>query len=421
MLANYLQIFNSKLNTMKTSISITLDKRRKKKDGTFPIVLLLVHFSKTTTIHTGYSVLEKDWDDEKRCIKKSFKGIESVPRLNNLIDKQKSEAVDVITKLHDKKELFKYSVRELKMIILPKEFSKITLFIYLEKYIQSMIELNKIGNARVYKTLLTSLKKMLRNKDVLLSEINYDFIKRFEIDYLSRGNSVNGLAVYLKTLRALFNKAIKEKLLEKENYPFDGYTIKTIETSKRSISIDAIKRIIELKLEKHDPLYQARNFFLASFYLMGISFIDLAMLKIENIIDGRIKYIRRKTHKPYDVKISENLSLILDVYINGKKKHEYIFPIIKSDSIQDQYRDVILCRNEYNKSLQKLAIECNIDEHLTSYVSRHSFATILKYNNVPITAISEMLGHSTIKTTQVYLNTLPSDVLDNYNEIITKI
>ncbi|MBK7958941.1 MAG: hypothetical protein IPK03_13090 [Bacteroidetes bacterium] len=91
---------------MNTSISISLDIRRRKKDGTFPIVLLLIHYSKPLTIHTGYSVAEKDWDNKKRCIKKSFKGLESVTRLNNLIDKQKSEALDIIMKLDEKKNSF---------------------------------------------------------------------------------------------------------------------------------------------------------------------------------------------------------------------------------------------------------------------------------------------------------------------------
>lgn len=406
---------------MKTSVTISLDKRKMKKDGTYPLVLLLVHHSKPLNISTGYSISESDWDQNKREVKKSYKGIESVTRLNNLLGKKKSAALEIITKLEEEKSLQNLTVSQIKQRIIGNKQININLFDYLMQHIEDLRKANQVGNAKTYKSLLTAMQSFLNQKDIPLNEINYDFLKRFEKEYLSRGNSVNGLSVYLRTLRALINKAIKEKVLDKNHYPFEDYSIKTIQTLKRSLTIDSIKSIVELKITPKDPLFETRNYFLASFYMMGISFIDLAFLQVSNLIDGRIRYQRKKTHKQYDIKVSENLSIILSYYLTGKKPSEFIFPIIKSDILHEQYRDIDWGRKKYNKWLKKLAERCGIKERLTSYVSRHSFATILKYNNVPVTAISEMLGHKDLKTTQIYLNSLPSEVIDSYNDLITKI
>lgn len=133
----------------------------------------------------------------------------------------------------------------------------------------------------------------------------------------------------MRTIRAILNKAIKDGLSDKKVYPFADYTIKTKPTRKRAISYEAIQKILSLKLEPSDPLFNARNFFILSFYLMGAPFIDLAFLKVSSIADGRVQYKRKKTSKYYDIKITPNLEKILHHYIRGKKEDDYILPIIK--------------------------------------------------------------------------------------------
>ena len=155
-----------------------------------------------------------------------------------------------------------------------------------------------------------------------------------------------------------------------------------------------------------------------SFYMMGAPFIDLAFLKTENIIDGRIQYKRQKTSRHYDIKITPQLQGILDCYIKGKKPHEFILPLIKRETPQDQYMDVQSTQNRYNKQLKQIAKLAGIEENLTSYVSRHSFATLANQMEIPITAISQMLGHEKVSTTQVYLASFGKNVLDDYNERI---
>jgi integrase/recombinase XerD len=184
--------------------------------------------------------------------------------------------------------------------------------------------------------------------------------------------------------------------------------------------MEAIKRIIDLKLKPDDPLFHARNYFLVSFFMRGMTFADLAQLKMENIIDGRIYYDRQKTDKPYNIKITPEIDAILSIYTVGKKKEDYIFPIIHRETLAEQYKDVEWARKRYNKKLIDIAKLCNIEEKLTSYVTRHSFATRAKNLGIPIASISDMLGHSDTKTTQVYLDTLPSDIMDDLHEKVIR-
>jgi site-specific recombinase XerD len=144
--------------------------------------------------------------------------------------------------------------------------------------------------------------------------------------------------------------------------------------------------------------------------------MDLAFLKLKNIVDGRVQYKRRKAGRFYDIKITPNLKSILQGYLEDKEPENFILPIVKRESIIGQYKDVQWAHKRHNQRLKEIANLAGIEENLTSYVSRHSFASIANKLGVPVTAISEMLGHEKLSTTQVYLSSLKQDVLDQYNE-----
>ena len=141
----------------------------------------------------------------------------------------------------------------------------------------------------------------------------------------------------------------------------------------------------------------------------------MAFLKKEDIQGGRIMYRRKKTSKLYDIKITSNLESILSLYISQNPESIYVFPIIKRTELPLQYKDIQSTRKCYNKRLNILAEQCGINKNLTSYVSRHSFATQAMLQQVPLNAISSMLGHSSLKTTEIYLKSLPTNILDDYN------
>lgn len=386
---------------MNTSLVISLDTRRAKKDGTFPLIMRLTHKGNSTSIPIGRSILTEHWDENARVVKKSYPG--NATRLNNSIQKTKSEALDIILKT-DTETL---SINALKEKLVSGGSQ--SFFTFTQALINDFVHAGRVGNARCYKG-VAAILKTFTGGELKFDQITYPFLMRFETNHLSKGNTVNSLSVYMRTIRSIYNKAIKEGVADKDKYPFHDYKIRQEPTKKRAIDMEYIRRIIELDIPPKHRLFHTRNFFLASFMMYGMNFIDMAHLKRTDMVDGRIIYRRSKTKKIYDIKITPWLETIFNFY-----EGDYIFPIIKRDTPSLQEKDIMWARKGYNKRLKKLAVLCGIDAHLTSYVSRHSFATQAMMQQVPLNAISTMLGHSSLKTTEVYLKGLPSNVLDNYN------
>ena len=402
---------------MNTNIVISLDTRRKKQDGSYPLVMRLGHQRTTIPIPLGISVKDKDWDEKNRVVKKSYTGVETVTRLNNLIQKKRSEAMDIILKLNETGQLDNLTVSELKDRIYQPEANQ-SFFHFTELQIEELKKANKFGTARSYKEMMNVVKEFNGGKDLAFSKITYQFLTKLETNHASKGNSLNGLSVYVRALRAIFNKAIKSGIVEKELYPFETYKIKSVPTEKRALEWEQLKSIIGCELEPDDALFNARNYFVASYMMYGMNFTDMAFLEKTDIKDGRIQYRRKKTSKIYDIKVTDALAKIFSYYAEQTADSPYIFPIIKRESPANQYKDIMWARKRYNKKLKDLAIKVKIESNLTSYVSRHSFATQAMLQEVPLNAISTMLGHSDLKTTQIYLKSLPTKALDDYNSKI---
>lgn len=403
---------------MNTNVVISLDTRRAKKDGTYPVIIRLGHNGQTTAITLGISIPEKDWDEKKRLIRKTYTGISSVTRLNNQIEKVKTDAMDVILKLHESGILQTLSITSLKDRITQKE-TKDSFLQFATQCVDELVKAHRVGTARSYKGLISVLKEYHKGKDLLFEEVTYDFLSKFETYHKSKGNGVNGLAVYMRTIRAIYNKAIKSGVVDKERYPFENYKIKTVPTEKRALDGELLKKIIQLDIPATHPCFNTRNYFIASYMMYGMNFADMAFLEKSAVEHGRVRYRRRKTGKLYDIRITPQLEKILAHYMQQDPDSKFVFPILKRASPILREKDIQWARKRYNIKLKILASLCGIESNLTSYVSRHSFATQAMLLNVPLTAISTMLGHSSLKTTEIYLKGLPADVLDDYNERIT--
>lgn len=403
---------------MATSSTLLLDNRRPKADGTFPLIIRIIHNRTIAQITLGTYLEEKDWNEEKKMIRTTFKGTESVTRLNNQIRTKTNDVADFISKLDEKKILHTFTTANQIKERFEKKLDKVYVFVYMQQLIDEMEKANRIGNARTYKSVKGILKTYCNDKDMTFNEMDYAFLMRFETDHYASGNKINSLSVYMRTLRAVFNRAIKDELIEQEIYPFKRYQIKSTKPNKRAINMTAIKKIEDLIFDPNHPLAKTHDYFMFCFNMRGMPFTDMAHLKVENIVDGRIKFDRQKTDKAYNIKITPIAQKILDKYVIGKGKNEYIFPIIYRESPKDIYRDVEWARNRFNKKLKDIATLCGITENMTSYVGRHSFANQAKNLGIPIANISDMLGHDDIKTTQIYLDTLPSSILDDFQELV---
>lgn len=345
---------------MSTNIILSMDTRRQRQDGTYPIVLHLGHKRSSTNIPTKTHLKKSDWDEEKRHVKGTYKGSESVSRLNNQLQKKKTDAMDIIFKLKESGTIESLSIVDIKNRIVRDESSG-SFLEYAQKIIDELIEANKLGTARSFKGVKAVLTTFNKEKDVSFNDITFSYLKKFETWHLGKGFGYNGLAVYMRSIRVLINRAIKDGLIEKENYPFDDYKIKTTPTRKRALEPELLQAVISLNIEKSNSCFNARNYFVASYMMYGMNFTDMAFLRKKDIIHGRIQYQRRKTSKLYDIKITPALDKIIQHYINQNPESEYVFPIIKRDTNILQDRDIMWSRKKYNKRLKQVATLCKLN------------------------------------------------------------
>jgi integrase len=275
-----------------------------------------------------------------------------------------------------------------------------------------------------------NLKEFINKKSLFLYEIDYQFVREYKSFLESKETIIhegkpnerkkklttNGISFYLRTLRAIINKAIKDGLIEETSYPFKNISIKAQKTRKRAVNKDVIKMVEALDVSKENNLQLYKDLFMFSFYNRGMNFVDIAFLKVKNIESGRLNYTRQKTGQQFSIKITDKSKEIIDRYNDLKNPESYIFPIIYRKG--KEYLDYRNAMRLMNKKLKKISNLLKLDVPLTTYVSRHSWATIAKRSGISTAVISEGLGHESEETTQVYLDSFENDVLDDANELV---
>lgn len=390
------------------NLKTLLDTRRAKSDGSFNIIFRITQNRKVYTLNSGVSISSPYWNDKRNEIDKTHP---NASLLNLKITKQYFKLQQTILQLDDE-----FSIEKLRFMVddNPKKQLQTTFKEFAEKLIAEMIELNKTGNALVYQTALNQFIAVNNNYELLFSEIDYVVLEKFRNHLFKRKLKQNTISNYIRTIRAIYNKAIKLKVVDRSFYPFYDISIKTEKTAKRAISKDDIIKLKQLHLEANSTTERSLNCFLISFYLRGISFTDLAYLKQSNIIDGRVVYKRRKTHKNYNIKLFPEAQVLFEqLNVDGGK---YLLPILPNDALEDSIatkkliRQFIKTTNKYLKRLSEIA---ELGSPVTTYTSRHSFGTIAKRLGYSNELIAEALGHEYgNKITNIYLDTFDSDVLD---------
>ena len=403
-----------------TSVTLSLDKRSKKNNNTHPIVLRLSHKRMTRTIALGYAIAEKFWDENKREVKKIYKGVSSVVRFNNLLLKKKADALDVISRLDEADRLASIHINELRSLMVNQNSDKDQdFFSFAQRLIDDMREKNQYGNARAYDFVLKVLKKFVNKKELAFHEIDYAFLMKLEKVHLAKGNKVNSLSVYMRTIRAIYNKGIKMKLVEAKHYPFQDYKIRAEPTRKRAISESEVMKLLSASVNGKPSLQLSQDFFACSYYLIGMNFKDLCLLKTIHVHGGRVVYKRAKTKQLFNIKISTALEPIIEKYVNRVNKDDYIFPIVKRNSGLGMEKDIEWGRKRHNKNLKTLAKMAGIDSNITSYVARHSFSTMaVNAKGIDIRVLQQLLGHKSISTTEVYVAGLPTEAKDHYQDML---
>ena len=285
---------------------------------------------------------------------------------------------------------------------------------YICQQIARLKRLGKIRTSETYMAALRSFSGFMNDKAVLFDQLNADLIAEYEAYLKGRGNSPNTVSFYMRILKAVYNRAVEDGLTEQQ-YPFKSVYTGVEKTMKRALSLNDIRRIKGVDLSLKPSLDYACDMFLFCFYTRGMSFIDMAYLRKKDLQNGTLSYRRRKTGQQLFIKWEKCMQDILDKYpIN---ETEYLLPIItkQDEDYRKQYANKL---HHVNYLLKKIGKLLDLPIPLTMYVGRHSWASIAKSRNVPVSVISEGLGHDSENTTQIYLASLDTTVVDKANKKI---
>lgn len=401
--------------------AIIQDTRRNKADGKYPVKYRLTYERMQIYLKSGFDLSINDWErlfttrdtelgNTRKLLQAGFKRIES--------------SVESITLEHE------YTHERLKTLL--KHGKSQRIFDVYQTKINDLTSNGQVGTASIY----TNSQRFIYKYDpnAQLSSINKKWLTSFEKYALNKeGLSSTTLAIYLRCLRAIYNMAINNGTVKSVLYPFakndydkDKFRIKEGSGTKIALTVDQIKAL-KGYIAPTKGIERSRDLFLLMFYLGGINFRDLCLLKWVNIVDNEIVYIREKTKetgKRRDNKICIPLipeaNELIDKHGSNDKKG-YILPYMTENPSPKDIRRISQNKiRQVNKHLDRIGKELNI-KGLSTYVSRHSYATILKNKGVSIAFISETLGHTSIKTTENYLKSFEKKQRTKTFEILSNL
>lgn len=375
----------------------------------------IIHERKVRQLLSDYKVFPSEWDESRSMVTTTQKS----ERKSFILSIRERIRWDVerLTKIDRKLDANGLSYTADDVI---DEFNRYadeySLFNYMESIIAKLKQNGKVRTSETYKSTLNSFKKFREDEDIMLDCLTSEIMEAYEVWHHKRGVAPNTISFYTRILRAVYNRAVEDDIIENRN-PFRKVYTGVDKTVKRALPLSVIKKIKALDLSLNASLDFARDMFLMSFYLRGMSFIDMAFLKKTDLKNGYVTYRRRKTGQQLIIEWTKEMQMILDKY--PENESDYLLPIIRNPGTNERctYRNV---GYNINHNLKNIAGMVGVTIPLTLYVARHSWASAAKAKGIPLSVISEGMGHDSETTTQIYLASLDTSVVDKANSLILK-
>jgi len=392
---------------MNATVNVICYKAKTLKNNEHPMMIRISKDGKRKYLSLGISVHPDHWDFNKNQPKKSCPNKEELEAL--IIEKNR-----IINKvILEFKTIDRDFTAEMLIEKVTRSTKKMLIHDFFQDLIKQFKEEKRLNYAASHQHLNNSLIRFNKHLNIHFQEINNKWLKKYESWLRSNDSSENTIGIRFRTLRAVYNRAIEEEIVKPEYYPFKKYKVSKHRepTIKRAITKDDINRVISFI---GNTPYQCLSvdIFTFSYYMGGINFVDIAYLTDKNIIDNQLVYKRKKTKKL--IRLPMQLKAIELIEKHKKEDYPYLFPILSSfheTEVQkmNRVRKVI---KKINRDLREIGKELDIPVNLTTYVARHSFATVLKRSGVNIGIISECLGHADISTTLIYLDSFGNSQID---------
>ncbi|MBP3353846.1 MAG: site-specific integrase [Bacteroidales bacterium] len=382
------------------------------------IIYQVVHNCVVRQINTNYHLYVNEWDSDMSDVVLSKNNEERISQLkkirNNIRTDIKYLQTIIFRMEYNGKEYTTNDITEQFLIYSTEN----KLFLFMERLIANQKMLGKIRLSETYASALRSLKRFREGEDIDMKDIDSDMIKRYEIYLRNRGVTPNTSSFYMRNLRAIYNRAVEKGLIF-DKKPFKNVYTGIDKTIKRAVSLKIIKKIKELDFSAKPTFEFARDMFLFSFYTRGMSFVDMAYLRKKDLSNGVLSYRRRKTGQQLYIRWEKCMQDIVEKYDNTTSL--YLLPIIKPISNIEERKQYIYAAHNINHSLKIIGKKLEISVPLTMYVARHAWASIAKNKNVPLSVISEGMGHNSEATTRIYLASLDTVAIDKANNMILKL
>lgn len=378
----------------------------------------VIHNRVTRQIYTGYKLLPSEWNaaDSRIVIPlgcdRGRKGylsslhemlVANASRLSGIIDRLERAG----GQYHTDKVVELYNATDVDGCFMSFAFDLIS----------RMTQIGKSQTAAKYTTAINSFKRFWGECDVPIDDMDSNLMLEYEHWLKEIGLCKNTTSFYMRNLRAIYNRAV-EKEIAVQRFPFRHVYTGIDKTVKRALSAKTIKEIKNLDLSLSPQLDYARDLFMFSFYTRGMSFIDMAFLKKKDLQGGILSYRRKKTNQQLFIKWEKPMQEIIDKYDTGERL--YLLPIIKENGTDSrtQYKN---SAHLVNDKLKKIGERLGLEIPLTSYVARHSWASIAQSKNIPVSTISEAMGHDSESTTRIYLASLDTSSVDKANSIVLSV
>lgn len=374
----------------------------------------LYHKQDCKQITTGFRIPRQCWDAERGelIVLPEYEGLlrnyqrrieYDISLLQRLIREEDERKQDYL--LSDIIALFRSSLAQTSVLA------------YTQEQIAVLRRNRQWGTARNYRRMLNSFSAFLQGNDIPFGLLDEELVLAYNDWLLDRKIVRNSISFYMRILRSVYNKAVRQHFAE-QSFPFQRVYTGIDRTCKRAVNENIIVSLQQLDLSFSASLAFARDLFLFSYCTRGMAFVDVAYLRKENVERGLISYIRHKTGQRLTIRMEPCIEEIIARYQDPSGKRPYLFPILTSEDPEKAYRQYLTALGYQNQKLKRISELLGKNLSMSSYTARHTWATAARNRNVPLSIISAGMGHSSEKTTQIYLDSLENSLIDRVNQRI---
>ena len=372
----------------------------------------IIHNRTIRRFNTAYRIFSEEWDAENKRIVDVGKETSRSERLCAIMSDVKWDLYR-FAELEKSLDGTEYDVDDIVRLFQGEKSNAVTLFVFVRGQIERLRQLNRVRCSETMNYTLRSFMKFRGGVDIEIPKLSWTVIEQYEAWLKAKGLKRNTSSFYMRNLRTAYRAAVDEGLTEDGN-PFRRVYTGVDKTVKRAISLEQIRKIRRLDLGKRPALEFARDLLMFSFYMRGMSFVDMAFLRKKDMLGGRIVYRRKKTGQELTIEVAPEAQELIEKFASPT---QYLLPIITAEDGTErrQYKNRITM---VNRNLKKIGEMVGLSIPLSTYVMRHSWATIARNKGIELAVISEALGHDNEATTQIYLDSISTAKVDKANRAI---